>query len=550
MHRALASRLLVCAAAFFGSTITPAGADPNGVPVCTAAGDQTKPVIVPDGLGGAIIAWHDQRPGAPAGGVCYAQRVNAAGNPMWTLDGVALCTSGDPNEPVIAPDGGGGAFIAFGGQGTAPRAQYVNAAGSPQWGSNGLTLSTATTQARELTMTRDPGAGVIVAWRQDNGAGGSSDIFGQKVDFSGVLQWNTGGQALEVLTDNEVQPAIVSSGAGGMVLAYVNSSSGGVRAQGFGSNGTSAWSRTPLSSTVNNMGLSIVTDGSGGAVVGWGGSTGSFVQRVSSTGTRLWGTLSTGLLLSTGGNMVSLLPYNNGAIATWQDFRSGTNFNVYAQAVDGVGGTHWTSGGAAICTATADQKQPQIVSDGGTGSYITWFDARFSGATGLDIYAQRVDATGAGQWTPDGIALCTAPGDQQNPTIATDGVGGAFVVWQDHRSGSNDDIYLQRVGLDASRLAVPPAGTAVSNLVAWPNPFFDRVQTSFALPAPAEVRMSVVDIAGRVVKDFGSAVMSGGPHQLQWDGTTRSGARAEPGLYFLRVSAPGFALRRAVVRLR
>lgn len=550
MHRALASSLFLCATALLGATTT-AGSDPNGVPVCTAGGDQTMPVIVPDGSGGAIIAWHDQRPGAPGGGLCYAQHVNSAGVSTWAANGVALGTSGDVNNPVIAPDGGGGAYIAFGGQGTAPRIQYVNVTGTPQWGADGLTLSTATTQARELAITRNPsgGADVIVVWRQDNGAGGSSDIFGQKVDFSGALQWNPGGQALEVLTDNEVQPAVVSNGAGGMVLAYVNSTNGGVRAQGFTSNGTSAWSRTPLSSVVNNMGISIVSDGVGGAVVGWGGSTGTFVQRVSSAGLREWGTPSTGVLLSSGGNMASLLAYNNGAIVTWQDFRSGTNFNVYAQAVDGAGATHWTSSGATICTATADQKQPQIVSDGGTGSYITWYDARFSGATGTDIYVQHVAATGAAQWTTDGIPLCTAPGNQEFPTIATDNAGGAFVVWQDRRSGTDYDIYLQRVGPDASALAVPP-GVAASGLAAWPNPFFDRVQMSFSLPAPADVRMSVIDIGGRVVQDFGSASMAGGPHQLQWDGTTRSGARAEPGLYFLRVSASGLALRQAVVRLR
>jgi len=549
MRRTLAC-LLLCATTLLGRTTTAAASDPNGVPVCTAAGDQTMPVIVPDGLGGAIIAWHDQRPGTPTGGLCYVQHVNSSGIATWTANGVALGTSGDTNDPVIAPDGGGGAYIAFGGQGTAPRVQYVNAAGTPQWGADGLTLSTATTSARELAITRNPGGGgdVVVVWRQDNGNAGSSDIFGQKVDFSGVLQWNPAGQALEVTTDDEVLPAVVSDGAGGAVVAWINTTSGGTRAQGFKSNGVGAWSRVPLSTTANNLPPSIVSDGTGGAVVGWGGG-GSYIQRVSSAGLREWGNTSTGVLLSSGGNMVSLLAYGGGgAIATWQDFRSGTNDNVYAQAIDAAGGAHWGTNGAAICTATQDQRLPQIVSDGGTGSYITWFDDR-SASTGSDIYAQHVDATGAGQWTTDGIALCAAPGNQEYPTITTDKAGGAFVVWQDHRSGTDYDIYLQRVGPDASTLAVPVSGTA-ANLGAWPNPFFDRVQISFELSAPAEVRASVVDICGRLVQDLGSSWLSGGPHQLQWDGTTLSGASARPGLYFLTVSRPGLALRRPVVRLR
>src|SRR5882672_315131 len=111
MRRALAFRFLVCAAvaAPFVGRAPDVAAEPNGIPACTAAGDQLRPVIVSDGLGGAIVAWHDERPGAAAGGVCYAQRVNASGAPQWTLDGVALSTTGDSNSPVIAPDPGNGA---------------------------------------------------------------------------------------------------------------------------------------------------------------------------------------------------------------------------------------------------------------------------------------------------------------------------------------------------------------------------------------------------------------------------------------------------------
>lgn len=550
MRRAPAFPLLVCAAIAASFAVRPsvAAADPNGVPLCTAAGDQLRPVTVSDGLGGAIVVWHDERPGSPAGGVCYAQRVNAAGVPQWTLDGVALCTTGDVNDPVAVGDGGGGAYVAFGGQGSAPRLQWVNSAGAPQWGTDGLTLSSATTAARELTIARDFGGGadLLVAWRQDNVA--SSDIFGQKVSATGVLQWNPGGQALETLSDNETLPAIVSDGAGGAVLAYVTSA-GGVRAMGFKSNGTGQWSRTPLSTTANNMGLSIVPDGTGGAIIGWGGG-GSFVQRVSSIGIKEWNPTSTGVSLSAGGNMTNLLGDGiGGATAVWQDFRSGTNYNIYVQRVRGDGVQLWGVGGTAVCEATQDQKLPQLASDGSNGSIITWFDYRFSNATGADIYAQHIDATSAAQWVADGIPLCTAPDAQEYPTTASDGAGGAFVAWQDHRSGTNYDIYLQRVTPSGATLAVPGADGSTTALAAWPNPFSDRVELDFALPSPARVRETVVDVAGRTVRDLGSAALGGGAHQLRWDGRTNAGRCAEQGIYFLRVTGPGLALSRRVVRL-
>ncbi|MGD1047558.1 MAG: hypothetical protein ABR899_02250, partial [Candidatus Krumholzibacteriaceae bacterium] len=34
-------------------------------------------------------------------------------------------------------------------------------------------------------------------------------------------------------------------------------------------------------------------------------------------------------------------------------------------------------------------------------------------------------------WVQDGVALCTAPANQQSPQITSDGAGGAIVTWED-----------------------------------------------------------------------------------------------------------------------
>src|SRR5436190_16393936 len=54
-------------------------------------------------------------------------------------------------------------------------------------------------------------------------------------------------------------------------------------------------------------------------------------------------------------------------------------------------------------------------------------------------------AAGIPRWTPNGVALCTANGIQQNPQLVGDGAGGAIVTWQDRRGNSLDDIYAQHV---------------------------------------------------------------------------------------------------------
>src|SRR5206468_1025106 len=81
---------------------------PQGAPVCTASGDQTFPSVAPDGAGGTLVAWADQRSGPPNG--YYAQHLNGAGTPLWTPDGVVVLASGATTYNDIVSDGAGGAI--------------------------------------------------------------------------------------------------------------------------------------------------------------------------------------------------------------------------------------------------------------------------------------------------------------------------------------------------------------------------------------------------------------------------------------------------------
>ena len=108
--------------------------------------------------------------------MCYAQRVNAAGVPQWAPNGVALSTSVDPGPPAIAPDGSGGAYVVYAGDGSEPRIQRVDASGAPQWGANGVQLTTSTSVRHMSVIDAGGAGGAIAVWRDDNGAGGLPDI--------------------------------------------------------------------------------------------------------------------------------------------------------------------------------------------------------------------------------------------------------------------------------------------------------------------------------------------------------------------------------------
>ena len=138
---------------------------------------------------------------------------------------------------------------------------------------------------------------------------------------------------------------------------------------------------------------------------------------------------------------------SGGAIITWEDIRnlSTTTTDIYAQRVNSTGSTLWTLNGVSICTAGNNQSYPTIESDGSSGAIITWDDYRNGN---YDIYAQRVNNTGSTLWTLDGVAICTAGNTQRYPMIVSDGSGGAIITWWDYRTGTNYDLYAQRVGPD------------------------------------------------------------------------------------------------------
>lgn len=57
--------------------------------VCNAVGTQTLHQVVPDGMGGAVVAWQDLRNGVDYD--IYAQRMDAYGNMLWASNGILIC---------------------------------------------------------------------------------------------------------------------------------------------------------------------------------------------------------------------------------------------------------------------------------------------------------------------------------------------------------------------------------------------------------------------------------------------------------------------------
>ncbi|HJQ65976.1 MAG TPA: hypothetical protein VJ816_06350, partial [Gemmatimonadales bacterium] len=192
---------------------------------------------------------------------------------------------------------------------------------------------------------------------------------------------------------------------------------------------------------------SVLADGAGGAFVAWHDNRGPnydlYVQRLSFTGAALWTPNGLAVCTATGDQANAQLAPDGagGVIVTWHDFRGGT-WDIYAQRLDGNGVPQWTPNGVAVCTALNNQTSPQVVTDGAGGGILVWTDLR--AVTNTDIYAQRVNAAGVTQWGTNGVPVCTFGGEQTAHQMVSDGAGGAILAWQDSRSGVYD-IYAQRL---------------------------------------------------------------------------------------------------------
>lgn len=141
---------------------------------------------------------------------------------------------------------------------------------------------------------------------------------------------------------------------------------------------------------------------------------------------------------------------SNGLIIVWEDFRSGNNWDLYAQKLNADGVPQWAANGINICTSLMNETSPVICSDGSGGAYVAWKDTRTS-ANGTDLYAQHIGSDGSLGYgaSAAGIAVAKDAVVPNNLTICPDGNGNAFVAWEDSRnsigSTTRPDIWMNKL---------------------------------------------------------------------------------------------------------
>ncbi len=271
----------------------------NGLAVCAAPNTQNNPRIDVDNLGGAIFTWQDKRNNIDYD--IYAQRFNSNGTALWTTNGVVVCNAVNvQNNPRIEPDGANGALISWVDKRNAIDydlfAQRITAAGNAQWAANGIAVCTATSNQTAQDMKCLGTNLVIITWKDFRNS--KFEIYAQQLDLSGTAQ-------------------LVSNG---ILLSS--------------------------SSSIKSINPNSITDGQGGSIIAWQDSTALgfdiYSQRLNSTGTLQWTIGGVAISNATDDqvNITQVSDANGGAIYAWEDRRNGSDYEIYAHHIYGLGNTN------------------------------------------------------------------------------------------------------------------------------------------------------------------------------------------------------------------
>ncbi|MBU1699096.1 MAG: T9SS type A sorting domain-containing protein [Candidatus Eisenbacteria bacterium] len=89
------------------------------------------------------------------------------------------------------------------------------------------------------------------------------------------------------------------------------------------------------------------------------------------------------------------------------------------------------------------------------------------------------------------------------------------------------------------------------SLRSFPNPFHRSTSLRYELPAQTQVRLSIYDLTGRLVRQFNNlGELEAGRYQVVWDGTDDTGRELGSGVYFLRLKTRFDEATQRVLRTR
>jgi len=440
---------VVCGAAAFAQWSTDPAAP---LAVADRSGPQVQPKIVGITGGGFYISWFDSSTG---GYDVYLQRLDVGGNEMWPHNGVLVADRGfsSTQDYGLSVDTVGNAVLAFRddrGATTEVTVSKVSPDGTLLWGAGGVQVSSGGLFVAAPRVTGTSDGNVVVAWTSD------FNVMVQKLDPTGAVMWGP-GLTLSPAAGSFTAADIHAAESGTAILSFTHMTGGfpspiHLWAQKLAAaNGAFLWGADHVQ-VYDQAGGSLqignfppfVPDGSGGAVFAWYTSSPSLqcrVQRVLANGNEAFP--HQGIEVSTNAAQIRVSPsaafnpVTQEVFVAWREQNGNqSQSGLYAQKLDALGARQWTDSGRELVPLSGDvitDVVTLVFDDGALLSYIQ------SPSFGNDpINAIRLDGNGAPVWVPAVAELCTLPTQSSGLVGVMGAEGFAAYAWSDGDSGVGD----------------------------------------------------------------------------------------------------------------
>jgi hypothetical protein len=537
-------RILPCVTLLIAFSAAPALAawptDPAaGLYVAPTAFFQRRPLAIPDGAGGAFVAWEDAR---ASDWDIYVQHLRSDGtiDPAWPSSGKAACTApGDQTGIRMIADGLGGVLLAWndlrnGVPNPDVYGQHITALGAiaAGWPGNGIGIGASGKPERDPSICSDGAGGMIATFAYEYGPG-DNDIYVTRITSAGAAAYSSA--PVYTPTSDSRYAVIAPDGAGGSYIAFQDYAGGSTRiyATHLNSSGGQVYAPTVFygASVYDQRSPLICIDGLGGAFIAWfdfrSGGGDVYLSRVGPDYAPQQPFPGNAIAVAAKpGNdeYLSGLVYDQagGAIVTFTYDSNGLVPQAYAQRVrtNATISTGWPVGGLALAPGYS-QYAPLAAPDSTGGAVFEWEDYRDSGF-GTAAYGTRITATGtpAPRWPSIGTQLCMSNTDNLQQAICSDGRRGAIIVYIDDLGYPYPwQVRAQRIDRYAALGDAAPRLTAVRDVkgdqgghvrLAWDasyldaDPRFDVGSYWIWRETPVSSALAAVEAGARWVDDASS----------------------------------------------
>jgi len=529
---------------------------PTGTPICDTSANSTQflsPQICSDDKDGAFICWMDVRSG---GLDIYAQHINKDGKNLWQKNGIQIVNdSAKQQYPKIVNDGVGGAYIAWEDDrdgNTFIYAQRINANGELMWKPNGVKV--AEKGGLFISLDRDVKNGLLVGWNYLNGDL-MDDVCVQRLNNSGNRVWADSGIQVSNRTGTVFSGDVIvrNDEHGGLYVCWSEGEDNlmpQIYIQRVDSLGQIVFQSNGISLTNNgkqNSSLNIGNAQFGSLIINWGtspppgslDSSRGYIQRVSIDGQLLWG--QNGIMLRDVGGNGSTRRRNS------SDGHGGAfiGYKNFIQHVDSIGNFLWGEDGVTFTTIKTGFNETVQVLNAESGIWTIW--TQYPGGP-QKIYAQYIDKNGMPLWGINGKRVSADSGFQQYSNAVPSNNGNAIIVWEGFRNdnGIYSGVYVSK--LDTSGIVtttkkddeeIPESFRLEQN---FPNPFNPSTIIKYYLPKNSFVSLKIFDLLGREITTLVNEKQFYGEQTIKFSAESISS-----GIYFYRLTAGTSSITKKMV---